>query len=310
MSAVRNLKIAPKLFAAFGVVCLLLAAVVAVGINRLGSSQANLQTLSGSGMASVRTIGQVQVAYLSVRMDLANAALALDARGTQAALEKMAASDAAYDQAWQAYLASSPSTSPAQRDELAGLLSRYRSAREDLIPLVQANDVAGFIALRATTTTPITDEYMTHLTEMAQEETQAAADMAAAGGEDYHRAVLVLLLIGALALLVAAVVATSVARSISRPVARTLTVVQGLAHGRLDQRVHHSARDEVGQLAAAVDATMDNLTGTMRRIAGASTTLAASSEELSAVATQLSSGAVQASSQSQVVSAATEEISA
>ncbi|WP_432524996.1 HAMP domain-containing protein, partial [Kineococcus sp. SYSU DK006] len=113
-----------------------------------------------------------------------------------------------------------------------------------------------------------------------------------------------------LAVVLSTVLAPLVTRSITRPLARTLHVVQGLAEGRLDQRVGISTGDEVGQLAGAVDATMERLAATMRRIAGNAGTLASSSEELTSVATQLSSGAEEAATQAQVVSAATEEISA
>ncbi|WP_432519859.1 methyl-accepting chemotaxis protein [Kineococcus sp. SYSU DK006] len=310
LTRLRDLKVATKLFAGFGVVCLLLAVVVAVGIQRLQFSQANLETLTGNGMRSMQAVGDVRTAYLQLRQDVSNAALTPDAAGTEKALATLAADDDAYDQAWQAYLDTHPHSSQDQRDELVGILEEYRTARERLIALARANDVAGFIAYRDSTTLPLTEEYLQQLDAIADAEVQAALEMSAEGASDSRAAVVLLLLIGALAIVFAVVDAVVISRSIARPLAKTLTVVQGLAAGRLDQRVGISTEDEVGQLAGAVDATMDTLTATMRRIAGASTTLATSSEELTAVATQLSSGAVQSASQSQVVSAATEQISA
>ncbi|MFD0485175.1 methyl-accepting chemotaxis protein [Kineococcus sp. GCM10028916] len=310
LTHLRDLRVAPKLFAGFGVVCLLLAAVVALGISRLGTSQANLATMSSSGIASVDTIATVKFSYATLRQDLANAALAQNPADVDKQLQQLTADDAVYDEAWKAYLASSPAAPATERAQIEALVAKYRDARQQLITYAKAGDVASFITYRASTTTPITKEAFAQLDKVSGLEKQAAKDMATKGSSDYHGAVTLLLTIGAAALVVAVVVAVVVARSIARPLAATLSVVQGLATGRLDQRVGITTRDEVGQLASALDATMDRLTDTVRRIAGNATTLAASSEELTSVATQLSSGAEESSSQAQVVSAATEEISA
>ncbi|WP_328294624.1 methyl-accepting chemotaxis protein [Kineococcus sp. NBC_00420] len=310
MKSLRDLKVASKLFAAFGIVCLLLAAVVALGISRLGSSQANLDTVSTSAMASVRTIGATKNDFSDTRIDLLNAAVAPDVTTTDAALAAMKDDDAAYDASWAAYLTTSPAASEADRAKVQDLMAQYRSTREALVPLALANDVTGFYTTRERTSTPVVTALNAQLDVIATTEQDAAKALAASGGRDYRTAVTLLLVIGALALVIAVVVAVVVARSIARPLARTLTVVLGLADGRLDQRVGIDTKDEVGELAGALDTTMDKLTATMRAINASAATLAASSEELTTVATQLSSGAEESATQTQVVSAATEEISA
>lgn len=306
----RDMKVASKLYAGFGVVCLLLAAVAALGISRLGSVQTHLDLLSTSGVASLRTIGDVKSASLTVRMDLSNAALQPDALSAEKSLEQMATDDDSYDKAWAAYLASSPAASEADRAKAEELLAQYKTGRSELIELIRARDQAGFLATRAEKTTPISKALVAQLDAISSTEQEAAAKIAQQGNRDYHTAVTSMVALGTVALIVAAVVATMVARSVARPLARTLSVVRGLAEGRLDQRVGIAGADEVGQVAAAVDATMERLTDTMRRITTNAAGLASSSEELTAVATQLSSGAEEASAQAQVVSAATEEISA
>ncbi|NAZ86476.1 methyl-accepting chemotaxis protein [Kineococcus indalonis] len=310
LSRLRDVKVAPKLFAGFGVVCLLLAVVVGVGISRLQSSQANLDKLSTLGVASVEGVGEVRALFLQGRMDITNAALVTTPAGVTDNVEAMQATDTALDEAWQAFQQTASPESAEERAAFEDELAQYRSARQELVTFAQAGDVDGYIAFRTSDVAPLAAEMMDELETLASIESDGAATLAAEGKSDVRTAVILLIAIGALAIAIGIAVAVTVARGIAGPLARTLSVVQGLAHGRLDARVGYSARDEVGQLAGAVDATMDTLTTTMRRIAAASTTLAASSEELSAVATQLSSGATQASSQSQVVSAATEEISA
>ncbi|MFD0481529.1 methyl-accepting chemotaxis protein [Kineococcus sp. GCM10028916] len=309
MNTLRNLKVATKLFAGFGVVCLLLAAVVALGISRLSGSQANLDKVSTDGIASVQTISATKIAFLNLRMDLANTALSQPG-DVEKAVEKITADDAKYDTAWQAYLATSPSTSEGDHAQVEDLIATYRTNRAQVLPFAKAGDLVGFVKARTELTVPPSDALNAQLDAMTVTEQGSAKTLAADGASTYHAAVTLLLVIGAVAVVVAAVIAVLVSRSIAGPLARTLTVVQGLATGRLDQRVNVTTKDEVGQLATALDTTMDNLTTTMLRIADNAATLAGSSEELTSVATQLSSGAEESAAQTQVVSAATEEISA
>ncbi|WP_432501409.1 methyl-accepting chemotaxis protein [Kineococcus arenarius] len=310
ISSLRDLRVATKLFAGFGVVCLLLAAIVGVGIVKLGASQCTLDTMANSGLTSVKTIEQVQGAALQLRLDLANLVMVKGQDRVAAVLEQISADDEVFDEAWAAYRASGPASSSADLEAYEALIAQYRQMREPLFVLAEAGDSEGFIALRAETTMPLFKEMDAARAALAETEARAAQDIAEQGSADYRAAVVLFLVVGAAAVAFAVAVAVAIARSVARPLARTLAVVQGLAGGRLDQRVEYRAEDEVGRLAGALDTTMDTLTATVRRIGGASQSLAASSEELSAVATQLSSGATQSGSQSQVVSAATEEISA
>ncbi|MEZ0166106.1 methyl-accepting chemotaxis protein [Kineococcus sp. LSe6-4] len=310
MSRLRDLNVASKLFAGFGVVCLLLAAVVVLGITRLQASQETLARMSSSGMASVQTLGEAQTALLQTRLEVANAALAPDAASTEAAIQAVTAADATFDAAWARYEASRPASSAADRQAFTATVAQYRQAREELLDRARANDIPGFIALRTQKTLPILKQLSADIDTIRATEAAAAQDIAASGAVAVRTAVLVLLLVGALAIAVAVVVALVVARSVARPLARTLTVVEGMAEGRLDQQVGYHAQDEVGRLAAALDRTVERLAGTLRRIGTSATTLAGASAELTAVATHLSASAEESSSQAQVVSAATEQISA
>ncbi|NAZ77278.1 HAMP domain-containing protein, partial [Kineococcus sp. T13] len=294
MTTLRDLKVASKLFAGFGVVCLLLAVVVAVGISRLGSSQANLHGLSTSGVASVQYVGDVRASFLQMRLDITSAALPSTPEQTAKQLDAMAGADGVYDEAWKAYQASSPNARAEDRDEVEELLAQYRTSRETLVAAATNKDIDAYVAERDSTTAPIAKEITAQLGVLRDAEAQAAADLGEQGSSDYHTAVTLLLVIGAAALAIATAVAIAVARSIAGPLAKTLTVVRGLAEGRLDQRVAITTKDEVGQLASALDATMERLSATIRAIAGGATTLATSSEELTTVATQLSSGAEEA----------------
>jgi methyl-accepting chemotaxis protein len=310
LTRLRDLNVASKLFAGFGVLVVLVVAMAGIAIVRQQSTQADLHDVSTSRIAAVQSIGEVRTAYSELRLGVVDLAVASGAEAKQQVAQRITEQDEALDSAWETYVASSPASTEAQREQFTDLLAQYRQARKSTRPLAEAGDLPAFLTTRAQLVAPVTKEMTPLLADLADTETEAAATATAAAEAGSREAVLLLVVVAALSVVVAVTVAVAVSRSIAGPLARTLTVVRGLASGRLDQRVGCTAKDEVGELAGALDATMDNLTTTMRRITASAATLAGSSEELTTVATQLSSGAEEASVQSQVVSTATEEISA
>ncbi|WP_299038684.1 methyl-accepting chemotaxis protein [uncultured Pseudokineococcus sp.] len=309
MSWFRGLRVAHKLFAGFAAVGLLLVVVLALGLSRMQEAQSDLEDLSSSGVAAVETTGGVRAAFLQLRLDLFNLALASDGAAVAEARERLTESDALLDDAWAAYLATGPASTPAQRDAFTQRLQEYRDVRVEQIALAEADDLEGFVEYRETVARPVVAALAESVDELVEVEAGSAAAQAADSGAENDRAVVMMLLVGATALALAAAAAVVISRSVSRPLAEAVAVVEGLAEGRLDQRTTSTSRDEVGQLSQALNVSLERLSQVVRDIAGGATTLAASSEELTGVATQLSAGAQAGAGQAQVVSAATEEIS-
>ncbi|WP_255471944.1 methyl-accepting chemotaxis protein [Quadrisphaera setariae] len=304
-----DLRVAHKLFAGFGVVCILLVAVAGIGVVRLGQAQENLRTLSESGLASVDAVDKTATAFVTLKFDLANAALTPDAAGTDKALATLDADQKKLDEQWKAYRGSSPASTPAQQEAFTSALARWRTAVEGVIPLAKANDLSGFVEQRAEKVFPEAAAAATALADLTKAETEAAAATADHGESAYRAAVALLVGCAALAVALAVAMALVVSRSVTRPLARVVEVMTGVSQGRLDRLVGLGTRDEVGQLGAATDATIGSLSTAMRDISAEARSLATASSALSGVAAQISSGAEEAATQTQVVSAASEEVS-
>ena len=304
----RDLRVATKLFASFGLVCLMLAVVAGVAVIKLRSSQNNLDSMYRSGLASVSATGDVRAGVNTVRMDLLNAALATSGADKAADLRTMATDDSAISTAWSAYLATNPSASQAMRDATAASLARWRTAASGLRTLAEGNDLAKFAAYRATHVDPASTDLVARIASLRTTETATAAAMARAGARAYRSSLTVMFLLAGLAFAAAISLAIAIARGISVPLGKVVTVVTGLADGRLDQRVEHTSKDEIGRLAAATNSSLDRLGRVLRDVVDNATTLASAAEELTAVSAQLSSGAEESARQSQHVASATEQI--
>jgi len=98
-------------------------------------------------------------------------------------------------------------------------------------------------------------------------------------------------------------------RSLARPIVRVKAALEAMARGDLTVPVGVPAKDEVGQMATALDTAQEHLRTVIASVAASSDAVAAASEELSASSAQISDSAQETSAQSGVVSAAAEEVS-
>jgi len=112
-----------------------------------------------------------------------------------------------------------------------------------------------------------------------------------------------------IAVLLGLLVAFVVSRGIVRGIQGVRGGLERLAGGDLAVRLPVEGRDEVGQMAVALNSAASTMASTVGEIAASADAVAASAEELSASSAQISSSAQETSAQSGVVSGAAEEVS-
>jgi methyl-accepting chemotaxis protein len=123
------------------------------------------------------------------------------------------------------------------------------------------------------------------------------------------RATIIQYAVTAFTAILAVLLGLVIARVVTRPLQETVAVLKRVADGDLTVRSQVDSRDEIGQMAAALNQAVAAMDESIGAIAQNAQALAASSEELSAVSLQMGANAEQTSSQAGVVSAAAEEVS-
>ncbi|GGN72817.1 hypothetical protein GCM10010112_41570 [Actinoplanes lobatus] len=98
-------------------------------------------------------------------------------------------------------------------------------------------------------------------------------------------------------------------RSILRPVRQVGAVVAALAQGDLTRRTGITTRDELGTMAAELDAAVESIRTTMKRMAENADTLAGAATELSATSHEIAEAAHRTDEQTSAASGEAEEIS-
>jgi methyl-accepting chemotaxis protein len=113
----------------------------------------------------------------------------------------------------------------------------------------------------------------------------------------------------ALAVLLVAWLLVGLYRSATVPLHRMVATLGALASGDLTRSVPVETRDEIGQMASALNHAITRVRDAVQAINGSAGSLASSSGELSAVSGSLRAGAEEASAQAQTVGAAAEQVS-
>jgi methyl-accepting chemotaxis protein len=283
-------------------------AVGVTGVVKLAAVNAQAEQMFEQNIVPLTELGHLEQEMMRTRLQTVNHATSVDP-ATQADYEtEIQEGDAAFDAAAEAYEAGT--AAPETLVELVAVMNQYRDLRDTkLLPASRAGDDTLFQTIRDTETRPLTARMEQLGEELFEAETadaearQAAAQAAYAGG----RTMVIAFLLAGLVLAVG--LALYVSRLITRPLGRVNTVLAAVAAGDLTQSAQVSSRDEVGQMAAALDTATASMREALSAMAESATTLSSSSEELSAVSGQIAASAEETSAQSGMVSAAAGQVS-
>ncbi|WP_203863452.1 HAMP domain-containing methyl-accepting chemotaxis protein, partial [Planobispora rosea] len=132
---------------------------------------------------------------------------------------------------------------------------------------------------------------------LAGKELEASKAMAADGNASYDSARLSVLVLLTVGLALSVVVALLIARTMVGTLRKLSQTLAAMARGDLTQAAEVTSRDEVGQMAVAVNQANDSIRQAIGALASSADTLAASSDELSAVSDRIAASAEDASLQ-------------
>lgn len=314
----KNTRVGARLSVAFGVVGLLLLAMVAValwGLDRQAKAQESIVA------DLVQTRDAMQVKFRSADFNGWQTAYAFDAViGTPNATDDDAGTRRAFLDAAQAF-----------RDEIATVLADDLTGEQQAVAERIEADFARFMALdeeiiagyrdgspeatRAATDLVLGEELevfarmsaaadeLVGLLQESSAEHEENADQAAS------RARLAMIVAGLLALVLGGVLASLITRSLTRPLGETVALLRAVAEGDLTRRSTSTTGDEVGQMNVALNETLDRVAETVEGIGAGANTLSTASEELSSVSQQLSAAAEETAVQAASVSAGAEQVS-
>ena len=318
MTRLKNLSIGRRLGAAFAVVLLLMAVVLAVGL------WTSVTQTSLRHRAEVDHARSERVADLREHISQVNGwqnAYALDiVRGTERATDDTAVNRREFLAAVEllrsalAELVATDSSASVRDtvDALAADVDAFMALDARIVDLYRAGSPAQ--AAEATDlvlgeATAVHHRILARAERLQEQMDEAAADHAERANRKATTARWAMVLASLVAAGAAALLAAAVTRSVTGPVAEMVTVLSAVAAGDLTARVARRGDDEVGQMGVALESALDRMRGTVASITEGSTTLSASSEELTSVSQEMAAAAEQAAAQAATVAAAAEQVS-
>jgi len=302
-----DLPVRHKLLGSFGVLCLLMVAIGAFGLVKLNAANAELHRVNTKSLQGTSAIDNLKFEIVATKIDSRDVLIARTPAAKAAVIERLKKGSDSIQATVAAYRATDPSDM-ALFSKMQADLNTVMASSGGLIAAAMKSDTAGF-AKEDATVAPLGDRVMADIAKLAVEEDQEAARRAAASSAAYHDARLLIIIAMVVASAAAILLGIRLSNSITRPLHATVRVLQGLARGRLDETVAVTDRSELGEMAVALNSSIEQLRGVIGEISRNSQVLASSSEELTAVSAAVSSSAEESSAQTQVVAAAAEQIS-
>ena len=182
------------------------------------------------------------------------------------------------------------------------------AARNELLELVRAGDLARARELRAARYDPAAQAYVKAQQDLTQALLQEAKALVEQADEAARLGLWAELAAATLALVLGALMAVALTRGITRPLREAVAVAGAIAQGDLSQRLHTGRGDEVGELLRALDGMQNALRQIVGRIRGSADGVASAAAEIAQGNQDLSSRTESAASSLQQTAAIMEQL--
>ncbi len=252
MNYLRNVRVAWRLGLGFGLLLLLVAAVVATGATASVVQKRAMQQVVDVSVAKVRLLSQMLDAnnqMMVVRREM------LIRQGDDRGHDEQRIADLVkrYEASWSAYQAlPSDADGKAIAETIAAKRAIARPLNRQTSELMEQGDYPGAVALTLGPVQEAANGWNKALSDGVDFEEKESRDAAAEAIRLGERSLLQLLVLGGVALLAGIAASVMIGRSLTGPLARAVNLAERLAKGELDQEFRLGGRDELTQLGLAM----------------------------------------------------------
>ncbi|AWH18771.1 methyl-accepting chemotaxis protein [Stenotrophomonas sp. ZAC14D2_NAIMI4_7] len=252
MNYLRNVRVAWRLGLGFGLLLLLVAAVVATGATATAVQKHAMQQVVEVSVAKVRLLSEMLDAnnqMMVVRREM----LIRQGDAREADEQRIAELVKRYETSWTAYQAlPGDADGKAIGEAIAAKRAVARPLNKQTSELMSQGDFPGAVALTLGPVQEAANGWNKALADGVAYEEQESREAAAEAIRLGERSLLQLLVLGGIALLVGIAASVMIGRSMTAPLARAVQLAQRLSKGELDQEFRLGGRDELTQLGEAM----------------------------------------------------------
>ncbi len=261
MEFLRNVSVVWRLGMGFGLLLLLVAAVVATGATGSAVQKRAMQQVVEVNVAKVRLLSDMLDAnnqMMVVRREM----LIRQGDGLAEDEARIAALVARYEASWAAYQAlPAQPEDKAVGDAIAAARAVARPLNKQMSEQLQQGDFAAATALTLGAVQAAANGWNQALSDGVVYEEKESREAAAEAIRLGERTLLQLLVLGAIALVVGIAASVLIGRSLTGPLARAVGLATRMAKGDLAHDVHLGGRDEITQLGNAMATVRQSVQG-------------------------------------------------
>ena len=308
MTWFKNLKTMTKLMLSFGAIVLLIAIVGYQGTSGMASIETMMSKLYRQDMLGLSAIKDVSTTIALVGRQTRGVFINTDMTSMQREKDKVEALfvdlDTALTQAEQSFVTEKGRGLVAQ---LRQAVPEYRSICLETIRISMANDRAGALAV-VSKAIPVGDR-INSLVNQAVEMKEAYGKQAYEdSGRLYRQARTTMIALALIAVAIAIGLGYFIGKLIATPLRQTVQVLDLVASGDLTHSLDSQSRDEVGQMAVALNAAMDGMRGALTEVRSSADSLASASQQLASSSEEMASGAQEQAAGLEETSASLQEL--
>jgi methyl-accepting chemotaxis protein len=184
----------------------------------------------------------------------------------------------------------------------------FEMVESQLIPKLLSGDVAGAKQLVLGPLHALAAEHLEAIDEVSELATANVSAAETSARQTMNESGVRLAWISAVGLALLMVIFAMVGRAVSEPIHKTLQVLESVAAGDLTPRLDIDQRDEMGDVARALNRAVDGMRGALAEVRTSADAVSGASRELAASAQEISSGAQQQAASLEETGASLEEL--
>ncbi|MEI6207572.1 MAG: methyl-accepting chemotaxis protein [Desulfuromonadales bacterium] len=306
-----NMKIGKRMGLGFGLVLLLMTALIWVGISKMKLVQGHLDRIVNVNNVRLDLANDMDNNVVAVMLSLRDLVLEKEKGKDQEYVTRINTSREKYNEAFKKATDMTSKEDKKGHDLIAKITELQNTARPlntKVIEFALADKDAEAHTLLVKEAAPSTqkwreavDQFMDHQSERNKMRFEEAT-------KDFHEAQLLMFVLGGIALLIGIATAVLITKSIVTPINEAVAVANALATGDLTITVESKSTDETGLMMAAIASMVDKLKHVVGDVMSAADNVSSGSQQLSATAQQMSQGATEQAASAEEISSSMEEM--
>ncbi|MDU0457283.1 MAG: MCP four helix bundle domain-containing protein [Geobacteraceae bacterium] len=304
-----NLKISVKLLSAFIVVAAIAGVIGAIGVIKIKQIEKADTMLYEKATVPIGQLAEFSIAFQRIRVNLRDLISATTTEEKQKYAGRIADLRKTLDENAAEY------EKTIMSDHMRKLFDDFKKTREVYGPMMakmqalalENKTAEAFALMKGEGAKASRDEQnaIEKLMEAKLADSKKISDENTLVANTASRLMIILVIAG---VIIALVFGFFISRIVSNPLRQGVLFAQAVAAGDLTQKIALDQKDEIGQLATALNEMVAKLSSIVGEVMTASDNVASGSQELSATAQQMSQGATEQAASAEEISSSMEEM--